>query len=63
MGGEIRVQFNGQQVGCPGGKGTGDRSHTGADLDHGATGEIAQRSCDSLDGFCVVKEVLSELWF
>jgi hypothetical protein len=63
MSGEAGIEFNGEDMGGTGGEGTGDGAGAGADFDNGATGEIAQRVDDALDGLRIFEEVLSEPGF
>ena len=60
---KLVVQFDGQHMGSAGGEFPGDGAAAGADLDHRASGEIADGGRNALDGFSVDEEVLAELGF
>jgi len=61
--GEAAVQLHGQNVGGARGEGSGDSPGAGADFNHSAAGEVAQRSGDALRGLRVAEKVLSKLGF
>jgi len=61
--GKPMVKLDGQHMAGARGQCSCDGPGAWTDLDHGAPGEIAQRSGNPLGGLRIVEEVLSELGF
>jgi hypothetical protein len=60
MGSEAGIEFDGEHMGRARDKGRRDGPCAGANFNHRAAGEVAERGGNALDGLRVVEEVLSE---
>ena len=57
------VEFDGDNMGCTCSKRSGDGAGAGANFDYRASGQVAKRRGNSIDGLRIVEEVLTEPGF